>query len=285
MRMALDCVPCYLRQCLRALNFAGMQQLGEDVLRKVMERLLELDWTLTPMEVGFEVYRILREVTGIDDPYAEVKSRSNELALSMLPQLRELVKSSHNALRTAVLVSVAGNALDYGALEKVDLRKALEQAFQKPAIDMYSELEEELRAAESMLLFADNAGEIVFDKLMIEVILEELGPKHVTLVVRSTPIINDATLRDAVEAGLTRIPYIRILELPSSSLAEYEEHKQEVIKWIEESDIVIAKGQANYELLSGIEGVFFLLKVKCQPIARELLVPVGSTVIKRSKSF
>ncbi len=282
MRARLECIPCYLRQTLRALRFGGLEDRAEEVLRAVMLRLTELDWSLTPMELGFEVYRVIREVTGVEDPYAEVKSRSNRLALSMLPRLREIVWRSSDPLRTAVLASIAGNIVDYGALESFDIEGTVNRVLRsKPAIDEYEELKSELKGAEEVLMFLDNAGEAAFDRLLAETIAQLYSPEKIVFVVKATPMINDVTLKDALEVGLNEVKGAEFREVPSSSLSDYAAFKPRVEEWIKRADVAISKGQGNYELLSHYREVFFLLTVKCNAVASDLGVRVGDVVIAR----
>ena len=250
-------------------------------MREVMGVLRSLDWNVTPMELGFEIYRVIRERLG--DPYADVKRKSNEALLSMLPTLRGRVRESPDPLEAALRVAVAGNIIDYGALDEFEVERAIEEVFTKtPYRFDYEELRRELEGASKVLYFLDNAGEVVLDRLLAETILKEIGSLKFVFVVRNSPVINDVTVSEAVEVGLTQIPGAEVREMKCRSLEEYRAWLAELERWIEDADVVLAKGQGNFELLSEFRGVYFLFTVKCDVVARYLGAKVGDIVLMKS---
>lgn len=287
MRAFPECVPCLLRQTLRAARLAKASD-PLKVLKEVVEALARTEWEAPPMELGFVVYSVIRRSLG--DPYADIRRRSNRVVLPLLPRLREYVIASEDPLETAVRLAVAGNIVDYGALDRfsVDpeeriIEDAVERALKaKPRIYDYERLRDDLESARTVMIVLDNAGEIVFDKLLAETISSELGPRKFVFVVRSVPFINDATLSDAEAVGLTKIPGAEVRTMRCGTLEEYREFVGELETWIEESDVVISKGQGNFELLSDYKGMYFLLTVKCEPIASYLGAEIGDIVVKYS---
>jgi uncharacterized protein with ATP-grasp and redox domains len=160
----------------------------------------------------------------------------------------------------------------------VVVKEVLEKKF---AIDDYETLKEKLEAAETLLYFADNAGEIGFDKLLIETFLQTRKLEKIRFVVKGGPIINDATLEDAVYMGLCDLPNVEFVAISNGEAGTGPERKSRTVKsWIKQHDLVISKGQGNYEGLSEHNGLFFMLMAKCSVIAADLNVEVGDIILK-----
>jgi len=270
-----------MRQALKASRFCKLDESEQEkVLREVMQSLLKERWDRTPPELAHIVHAIVRKYGG--DPYAEVKRKSNELALSMYPRVRDLVEKSEDPLKTAIKVAIAGNIIDFGAVDKDSVEEFNLFEFvegvvrEKLAIDHYDIFRKSLSRSESVLYFADNAGEIVFDRLLLEV-MKDLIDLKVTFVVKAGPIINDATIEDAKQVGLDEV--VDEYRFISNGEVGVERNSPEVKRWIDEHDIVISKGQGNYEGLSEFSGIFYMLMVKCPVIARHVGVEVGSKVL------
>jgi uncharacterized protein with ATP-grasp and redox domains len=231
----------------------------------------------TPPAIGAQVHDVVRAVTGNNDPYQGVKQAATAGALAMLPALYALMDASEDKLETAVRLSIAGNIIDFGPNPDYDLWKVVKRVLSQDfAINDLQLLRVQLETAASILFLGDNAGETVFDRILIEAL-----PLPVTYVVRGGPVINDATYEDALSAGIdhvgdiidngTRIPGTILSECSSTFQAEFNA-----------ADIVLAKGMGNYETLSTTpRPVFFLLQVKCPVIAGDIGAPYGSIVVKR----
>ncbi len=292
MKANLDCIPCFQRQLLKALRMNPLdEKLQEKLLRQVMRHLLDLDWSLTPPELAHTVHEIIRKEIGIDDPYKKVKKECNDLAMKMLPKIKRKVDNSPDPLLAAIRVSIAGNIMDFGpAGGSFNVEKTVEEVLVKEfAINDYEKFKEKLSNAKSLLLFADNAGEIAFDKFLIETILKlrkkaGSGSLKVTVVVKGGPIINDATMEDAKFVGMDKIPLVEFRAtdngLPGTGPVR---NSPEVRGWIKNHNVTISKGQGNYEGLSQFNGVFFMLIAKCNVIASDLGVQEGDIVLKYTK--
>ena len=258
----------------------------ERVVREVMRYLLEIKWNVPPMLLAPTLYGIVRRVTGSNDPYYDVKKLSNRIALSLHSELRKRIEESEDPLLSAVKIAIAGNIVDFGALtynvSVKGIREVVNSTLAKSfAIDDYEKFKEKLGKARTLLYFFDNAGEIVFDKLLIETIIQIRRLSKITLVVKGGPLINDATVEDLKEVGLDKIEKAEIKTISNGDPdTGYPMDSPEIIKWIKNSDIVIAKGQGNYELLSLVRGVFFMLMVKCPVVARSLNVDTGDIILK-----
>ncbi len=284
MQSTLDCVTCMLEQALRAARAAGAAYEDQErVLRTVMRDLARADWGGTPIDIAMPVHRSVRRLLGVDDPFSAQKRKATAQALAALPRLRRAVEAAEDPVHLALRISAAGNIIDLGALERYDLDAALERALEVPfVVDDYAALRRELESARSMLLFADNAGEIVFDRLLLETV-RSTWELDVAVCVKSGPFINDATRHDAVAAGLDQIGVLPLLEVSNGDDATAPAYgSAEVRNWLHEHDVVIAKGQGNYEALSEEYGTYFVLMAKCPRVAEALAVDTGDLILKRN---
>lgn len=282
MRAYLDCYPCFLRQTLEA---ARMATEDEDIHRRVLQRvsafLGQLPPEATPIDAGLQIHRTVKEMAATPDPYREVKRECNDRALSLYPDLRELVEDAPDPLLMAVKLAAVGNTVDFGANPEFDLTRSLnegvEQEFAGSGFRLFSD---RLREVHRVLYIGDNTGEIVFDKILVEELVT-MG-LDVTFVVREEPIINDATLEDALYVGMDEVAEIVTSGVGSPGTLLHQCHPA-FRDTFRRAEMILAKGQGNYEGLSGEEGpVFFLLKVKCPVIARDLGATVGDLVLRAS---
>jgi len=283
MKLNLDCIPCFQRQALQAVRFiSDDEKLHERVLREVAKKLLESNWDSTPPELAHQIHSIVKRITNENDPYKEVKKESNDLVLKIYPELKEKVKKSRDPLRTAVRLAIAGNIIDFGVPQEFNLEETIREVLKKKfAIDDYQKLKEKLKDAETLLFFVDNAGEIGLDKLLVETFLETKKLEKIDFVVKGGPIINDATLEDAVYMGLNGLPNSEFLAISNGEVGTGPARSSQTVKrWIREHDLVISKGQGNYEGLSEHNGLFFMLMVKCPIIASDLGVEVGDIILE-----
>lgn len=284
MKTSLDCIPCFLRQAIEAARIVSEDAaLHERMVKEVLSWISELDMNRSPPALGQRIHRRLREITGLDDPYSAAKARSNRMAMSLLPEGREMVKSSADSLLAATRLAIAGNVMDMGAGGKITKQK-VERSF-RSALTKSIHCDKEsfrsaVRGARKILYLADNAGEIVFDRLLIE----QLSPSRVTLVVRGGPVINDATMEDAIQAGLTEI--VEVIDNGSDAPGTLlDDCSPDFKRRFQEADLVIAKGQGNFETLSNLtRNILFLFKVKCEVISSHVGLPIGTHVAGRFES-
>ena len=251
------------------------------VLRATAEEAIKASIGQTPAALSQPVYDIVRKITGVDDPYAEAKKESNRITLGLLPDLKKKIVSSPHPLNMALRAAAAGNVIDLGLGYKydIDIEKDMDELMSKPfAIDATDELEAESRPGAKVLYLGDNAGEITFDTLLVEQLLNL--KLDVTFVVKSGAIINDATMEDAEKVGMTSL--VNVITTGSRDIGvNWSNASDDFKRYFREADIIIAKGHGNFETCNDAEGnLYFLLKAKCQMVAKELGVKLGDTVFK-----
>jgi uncharacterized protein with ATP-grasp and redox domains len=277
MRTSLDCIPCFFRQALE-----GIRMLTEDTLlheravKKVAAMISSIDLSQPPPLMGQRIHHLIRDTSGVEDPYDTIKKQYNHFALTLYPALKKQVKRSSDRFTTALRLAIAGNIIDFGVtgnLSKDNVRQAVNESLAQPLNeDVIAGLRLSVSRAQKILYLGDNAGEIVFDRLFIE----EMPVEKITFAVRGGPVINDVTLEDAKEVGLSHL--VEVIDngsdVPGTLLQECSE---EFRKIFECADLIIAKGQGNYETLNEMEkNIYFLFKVKCLVTARHTGCNFGS---------
>lgn len=286
MKTYLDCITCSLRQALDAARLATDDPvIHEQVMRHVLEYTRTMDFSQTPPEIAWQFHRWIRQLTGIADPYKTIKQQHNQLALELLDRLEPMVRDSDNPLETAVRLSIAGNIIDLGvktSITDTDIQETIEHALDAPfAVELLDQLRADAQKAEDILFLTDNAGEIVLDRLL----LAQLPTDKITVVVKASPIINDATIEDAEMAGITAMTTVidNGSDGPGTILRDCSDaFKQR----LEKANLVIAKGQAHYETLSDVpKNIYFILKAKCPVVAAHLGCETGQMILKQSDAL
>ncbi|HHH78001.1 MAG TPA: DUF89 family protein, partial [Thermoplasmatales archaeon] len=233
-------------------------------------------------EISREVHALIKKITGSDDPYKKVKEESNIAAGRLYPGLKEMVERADDPLLAALKLSIAGNVIDFGTSNRFDIRDMIDRMENEGMGDSYPLFKKFLDKTESVVYLGDNAGEVFFDRLLIEK-LADMG-KEITYVVRANPIINDATVEDAKYAGIDSIAEViagdegQAISAPGTLLSRVS---PEFMDRFTDADMVISKGQGNYESLSDVtRSMVFLLMVKCPLVARDIGMEVGNPVLK-----
>ncbi len=291
MKTYADCIPCFFKQAQEASRHAG---LGEEkknrVFRELARALEEFDNSTPPPVMGKRIHEMVKRISGKKDPYRDVKRRSNESVLEILPHLQKKVARSRDRLALATELAIAGNIIDYGAQISVELEKDVRDILERERgltagegtrLFHIKRFLDGLSRARNILYLADNAGEIVFDRILIDEILRHDGDKEITLAVRERPIINDVVKADVRQAGLD--PRVRVIssgsDAPGTALALCNARFMELFN---SADMVISKGQGNFECLSDVSReVFFLFMTKCMVVARHMKCPKGEIVLIR----
>jgi len=251
------------------------------MMHEVLQWMAGLDLNQTPPAAAQIIHRRLRRLLPSDDPYRPAKDRQNKMAALLLPSIRRYVLFSPDPLTMAVRFAITGNIIDLGAKNKVgfgDIYAELQSAPFQPIFGNMETFKKAVSEARTILYLADNAGEIFFDRLLIE----QLAGKRIMLAVRGAPVINDATLSDAQLAGMEDIAEVidNGSDAPGTIL---EDCSSDFQRRFAKADLIIAKGQGNFESLAGrAHNIFFLFRAKCPVISLHSGFSVGSYVAANS---
>lgn len=209
--------------------------------------------------------------------YTDVKTYFNKLMLNYESKLWESIKKSKEPLKLAIQYAMIGNFIDFGAMEHVDeeqLTKLLDNAADNPiSKEEYEQLQKDLSQGRNLVYITDNCGEIVLDKLLLRTIQNQCPHLNITIIVRGGDVLNDATLKDAEETGLTNI--FKVIGNGNSVAGTvFEILSDEAKEVMETADVMIAKGQANFETLRMCErNIYYIFMCKCEMFARNFNVP------------
>jgi uncharacterized protein with ATP-grasp and redox domains len=278
-RTELECLPCFFGQVARTLKHAGVNgDRGRGILRKAEAIIEGASLDEVPARTTTVIHRMLRDETGVD-PYLSVKEAYNRIALEKLPLLRSMAAAPADRLEGGVRAAIAGNVIDFGIYETIDLDRSLDDSFRLPLSPVdFRAFSRAVQNARRILYLCDNAGEIVFDRVLLE-LLRDRG-KDVTAAVKGSPVINDATLDDARAAGLHECA--KVIDNGNDGIGTLLEACSEgFMNEYRAADLIISKGQANYETLvrERDERIYFLFKVKCPVVASFLKRENGDIVI------
>jgi uncharacterized protein with ATP-grasp and redox domains len=264
---------------------AGLDDEGQkEAARAAMRVLAELDHGAAPAVIATGAIRAAEALHGGKDAFEEIKRETTAEALALYEDIRAGIMTDLSSLdpvgriRLCAKLAAAGNIIDFGISSDFDLKGTLKDTLARDlAVDHSDRLYEAIMSAPEVLLIGDNAGEIVFDRFLLDEIVR-LG-KKAYISVKSGPILNDAVKRDAVAAGIAGP--VEIIETGSSSLGvALEECFPEFLDLFERAGVVISKGQANYETLDdAARAVFFILRVKCPVISKPMGIPTGASVL------
>lgn len=272
-----------MRQALEAVKMSTDDEMvREKALREVMAYLLNVEWTNTLPELGTNVHRMVKKVTNNVDPYKQLKEKYNKIAQELYPELKLIVENSGDPLLTAVKLAVAGNAIDFGPKTDINLECEVQNVLKgELAINDIDQLTQAFLKSKSALYLADNAGETFFDRILIEILLKQ--NVKVTYAVKDAPILNDATFQDAEIAGISQMVKVMSIGTDCTGIL-FKECSDNFLSEFERADLIISKGQGNYESLNDVKGkeIFFLLKIKCSIIADDVGVETSSLILKRT---
>ncbi|SFS05347.1 damage-control phosphatase ARMT1 family protein [Anaeromicropila populeti] len=278
MELFLDCLPCMLKQVLEAARMATEDtQLQAQIMERSIEILKEYRQYKNAPDLARVIHHYIKETTNVTDPYKKRKEIDLAMAENCYPLLKESLSKQEDKMYWALKIAAVGNNIDAAIYNSINMEQCVHQELAKEfAICDLDLLNKKLKTAKSILILGDNTGETIFDKVLIE----QLTSYEIVYAVRSNPIINDVTLEDAYNSGLMKVSYVISsgCDAPGTIL---EYCSEEFIRIYQKADIIISKGQGNFETLSESgNNIFFLLKVKCPMIARRLDVELNQYVLK-----
>ncbi len=271
------CIPCIEKLMESTLNKTNLDDLKKQViLDKFKEDWVKADMSLPPARTAGLIYQKVLQETAQDDLFKAHKKFSIQEALKLYPRLKNLADDASDPLEMAIRISALGNILDVANPNNYNLEDEITRLMDVQIVGDSQEIfRNKLSSVDSLLILADNAGEAVFDKVLIETI-----DVPTVYAVKSKPAFDDALLADARQAGIDQVA--QIIETgtpyPGTYLPSCTPEFQDIFT---NAPLVLAKGQANFETLSNASrDLFFLLKVKCEVVSEEINFPIGSLTLK-----
>lgn len=293
MKSCLDCIACFFKQALYSARISGVDEKEQKkVLDKIALLVPKISLENTPVEIARKVNKLLTEVTKNEDIYSQIKKNSNCLALKVYPLLKKKVSLSKDRLLKAVELAIAGNIIDYGAKSSLNIDEELERILKEEnslinkedkSLFNYKDFKRTLKDSKTILYLADNAGETVFDRVLIEEIKAMDKNKSIIYAVKEKPVINDALIEDALASGINETAEVISSgsDAPGTVLSLCS---KKFLKIYKNADMVISKGQGNFEALSSEKrDIFFLFMAKCQVIANNAGCNLGDIILKFKK--
>lgn len=289
MKMQEKCLPCVVNQAIKVADMVGMKEKG-NLLRRVFSYLSQVDYNaITSPELIGEIFSIIKEETGNQDPYKETRQKYNKMFLERLPAYEKEIEQSKKPFEEAVKYAIIGNVIDFNPIHELTILD-VERHFkrlkgEKLEINDASLLQKELETAKTILYLGDNCGEICLDKILLRKI-KAMNPKvQIFFATRGAAVVNDSIEEDAYLVGIDEVATV-VSNGDSSLGTVLSRTSREFLQIYEKADVVIAKGQANYECLSTEKkNIYFLLMTKCQTIAKDIGAPEMKMILKRSDAY
>jgi len=289
MKIQPECVPCLLKRIVFESECStDDEKLRYKALKKACILLGELyDPKSCSASVATQIHKTVYEILDDEDPYKELKEGANKAAKKLIPRVEELINVCEDTLRMSMLASIVGNMMDFGiaggSSEPEDLLEIFEKTVEQDiGYDDYEKVKNIISKAKNVVLFTDNCGEIVFDKILCREIKKFNPNLHLTLVVKGEPVLSDATMKDAVEFGFDEVVDDILTTGCFAVGVDFEKLSKKILNLIDNVDIIICKGMANYEAFSETDykPIVYLMRTKCSAIANSMGVPQNINVIK-----
>lgn len=284
MNITNDCVTCIVGQIDKAIAVLDLDEaLAKEIKEEVLLRSKDFSFKQTPPLVAKDVYEYLAQRIGNCDPLEKIKQASIQYASQFVPFIEKKIRQNDDKLFTAIKAAVAGNVIDFGAKEQFCLEEEINKVFDTNfAINDYATLHKSIEKHDNILILADNAGENVFDKILIKIIKRLYPEKSITYATRGKPIINDITTKEALQIGIDKFANVISTGVDTPGL-ELQRASESFKKVFDNAPLIIAKGMGNYECLEslGDKRIFFLFKVKCNVVAQSISQEIGEIILKR----
>jgi uncharacterized protein with ATP-grasp and redox domains len=285
MKIRPKCVPCLLNRTLYETDLVDSSK----ALRVIEEtcRIIgryDLEGSCSAI-VASEVHKATYDILGTADPYKAIKNRCNQTALSLLPKAEKMISESGDKLKAAMLCSIIGNVMDFGIPSSPESPEKLVEHFDSIlseglGMDDTDKVRAYLEKGGKVLYFADNCGEIVFDRLLCQEIKK--FDVHLTFVARGMPILTDATIEDVRELGLDNIADEVLTTGCFAVGVDFDKMGEGLSKALKDADLIISKGMGNYETFSETDyrPIAHLLRTKCEPVAEDMGLVTDINVVK-----
>ncbi|MFL0248598.1 damage-control phosphatase ARMT1 family protein [Candidatus Clostridium stratigraminis] len=286
MRMHDKCLPCIINQVIKVANITGVDK-KEELLKEVFTYLSKIDFETTTPEVIGETFDMIKKHTNNPDPYKETRNYYNTLFLDLLPKFEENIEQAVDPFQLAVRYAIVGNIIDFNPIHNTLLEDVFDY-FEKMehlelVIDDSKTLMEDILNSQVLLYLGDNCGEICLDKILLKKIKEQNPNLKILFGVRGKPVVNDSIAEDAYTVGIDE--YAEVIDNGDGSLGTVlHRTSSEFKEAYKKADVIIAKGQANYECLSEEnKNIYFLLMTKCDVIANDIGAPEKKMICMKNK--
>lgn len=289
MKTYLECIPCFFKQAIEAARFAGAsKRTQKKILDELSKVIPKTSLNTSPPEMGRTIYGLVEKLTNKNDPFKKVKKKSNRIALKLYDKLKKRIQYSKDRLLAAVELAIAGNIIDYGIQNTINVDKEIKKILsqehraikrESSRLFNYPKFKQRLKKAKTILYIGDNAGETVFDRILIEEIKSLYKDKRIVYAVKGRPIINDALIEDAYQCEIDKVAEVVStgLSIPGTKLSLCSKKFQKMFK---KADMIISKGQGNFESLSEQDKlVCFLFMAKCSVVARDVRCKIGDVIL------
>ncbi|WP_321311590.1 ARMT1-like domain-containing protein [Halarcobacter sp.] len=284
MNITNECVKCIIYQIEKATKVLNLdEELSKSIMKEVKKRAENFSFEDTPPFVAKDVYQYLAKRTNLDDPLEKIKQKSIQKAISYVPFIEEKIKNSEDKLFTAIKAAVAGNVIDFSTKEEFSLDDEINSIFETEfAINDYEVFKKELEETNSLIILSDNAGENVFDKILIKTIKNIYPKLTIYYATREKPIINDITTKEALQIGIDKYCNVISTGVDTPGL-EKKQASRDFLELFDKTPLVLSKGMGNFECLENYHDkkIFFLFKVKCEVVANTISRNLGEIVLKR----
>lgn len=271
MKISRECIHCLARQAVEiAEESTSNVTMQEEIIKKSLKELGEMNFNETAPEIAFRMHQHAKNITKIIDPYASLKEQYNEIAKGIYEKIidEKWLDNAEDPFDMSCRLAIAGNIIDFSVglkLEHSDVVRSVEDSIKHDIFGTgTAALREAVEKSNNIMYIADNAGEIIFDKFL----LENLPLNKVTYVVKGGPIVNDATMQDAISTGIVNL--VKVIDNGHAAQGTILKDCSSTFKnEFSKADLIISKGQANFETLSDIKDktIFYLLRAKCSSVA------------------
>ena len=288
MNIENECLVCIYNQALKsAKNLNCDDKTTKKIMDKTAKILIKYDLDVTPPFIAKDVYKNIAKIVNKKDPLKNIKEKSTKEAIKLQNYVKKKIRDSDDKLFTAIKAAIAGNVIDFGSQKQFDLKEAVREVFEKEFGECdYDDFLKDIKNSKLILYIADNTGEHIYDKLLLEVLTKTYKDKEFVYVTRGKPIINDVTILEAKKAVIDKVCKVVSSGVDTPGL-DLSRALKKFLKLFKKSDMVIAKGMGNYETMYGVidKKAYFLFKVKCNVVARSLKKEVGDIMLLENRVY
>lgn len=288
LRLNPECISCLVKKQTERYPADVSKKIKIEYMQKVLKVIADTPETMSAPEIVDEIYRIQQQMFGMNKNYYDIKRYFNKLMMDIEHIIIDEINKSSEPLKTAIKYAMTGNYIDFAAMENVDenkLRELLGTAKNNPVNDMeFTALKDDLTGAKQVVYLTDNCGEIVLDKILISIISKLNPALDITVIVRGNPVVNDATMEDAKQIGLTET--VRVIGNGSSIAGTcLRRISDEARTKIDCADVIISKGQGNFETLQKCgKNIYYIFMCKCKMFADRFQVPLYNGILINDKT-